>query len=381
MKINFEQSPAQIELLKAIGSKDKNISFPAQEALAALISPTIGEIYQQADTTQFLFKDWTFREDEDNSFPLELFANVPEGYFSIWSSPMPGGVPSNTVHQVIEEVKFTTYRLDSAWNILAKYARAARFPIVEKAIERMLQEVLLKTNLAAWSVLLAAVAQAKNVVKGVEYGHVYATQTAGTLGLADYNKMITLFRRMNASWVGGTPVNGASRPTDFIVSPEMMEQFRALAYQPINTAGVGGVTATAATPLVMLPEAERERLYKGAGIPEFYGVNIIELLELGKNQSYQLLFENYIGGTQFPKLGSTTKDQDFDPSTDELVLMVDASRDIGLRAIATDADTGSTFTMEADDQFLKRSGKFGFFGGLEEGRIVLDSKGLSALVV
>ncbi len=386
MKINFSETPEQLELIKTMGSKNQVEAKAAQEAFAALVGPTLGQIYQQADTTKFLYRDWTFQEDQDNSFPLDLFSNVPEGYFSIWSNNLPGGVPTNTVHQVIEEVKFTTYRLDSAWSILAKYARQMRLPIITKALERLLQEVLLKTNQAAWSVILAALAQARHGLKGATdssgaTGHVFHSTVDGQLTLPDYNKFITFFRRLNASWVGGTPVGGASKPTDFVVSPEIMEQFRALAYQPINYVGVGGITATAATPMVMLPEGDRKALYEGGGIPSFYGVNMIELLELGKNQDYEVLFEDYIGSTQFPIIGTTTANQTFDASADELIIVVDASKDLGIRALATDSDTGSVLSLEPDDQFIKRSGKIGWYGGLEEGRMVLNSKGLAALVV
>src|ERR1043165_6262241 len=162
MKLKFNESQDQLELIAAMGSKNQKQSEAAQEAFAALLGPTLGQVYQQSDTTKFLYRDMPYRVDDDSSFPLELFAEVPEGYFSIWSSPMPGGIPTNTVHQPIEEVKFTTYRLDSAWSILSKYARQMRLPIIAKALERLLAEVQLKTSHAAWSVVLAALAQARH---------------------------------------------------------------------------------------------------------------------------------------------------------------------------------------------------------------------------
>lgn len=376
MKIKFNENPEQLELIKTMGSKNQHEALAAQEAFAALLSRQLGGVYQQADTTTFLYTDMPYRVDDDPSFPLELFAEVPEGYFSIWSNTLPGGVPTNTVHQPIEEVKFTTYRMDSAWSILSKYARQMRLPIVAKALERLLQEVLLKTNVNAWSVVLAALAQAKHNNKK----HVHAATTAGQFSLDDFSKLLTYFRRLNSSWVQGTPVGGVSRPTDMIVSPEMMEKFRSMAYNPINTTGVNGITATAATPGVTLSEAERSALYKSGGIPEFFGINVLELLELGKSQDYQVLFEDYLQGN-IAKLGSDTENQTFDASTNELVIVVDASKELAYRAIATDSDTGSVLSLEPDDQFLKRSGKIGWYGGIEEGRMVLETRGLAALVV
>ena len=382
MKIQFKETQEQLELISAMGSKNFAEASKAQAAFAALIGPTLGKVYQQADTTKFLYRDIKFRQDDDPSFPLELFANVPEGYFSIWSAPMPGGVPTNTVHQPIDEVKFALYRLDSAWSILSKYARQMCLPIMAKALERLLQEVLLKTNHSAWSVLLAALAQAEHTYKGTATGHVFASTVDNQFTLDDFNKLLTYFRRANTSWVGGTPVGGAAKATDLIVSPEIMEKLRSMSYQPINTTAVNGITATANSPAIALPEAQRAQIYRTGGVPEFFGINLLELIELGASQDYQVLFDDYIGARDLPLIGTgVASGRTFNAATDELIIIVDATKDIGYRAIATDSDTGSVFSLEPDNQFMNRSGKIGWYGGIEEGRLVLDTKGIAALVV
>jgi len=382
MKITFQETPEQLQLIKAMGSKNANESRAAQEAFAALLSPRLGTFFLQADTTQFLYKTMAFAADSDPSFPLELFSDVPEGYNHIWSAGMPGGVPTNTVHQPIEEVKFTTYRMDSAWSILSKYARTMRLPIIAKALERLTQEVLLKTNHQAWSVILAALAQASHDFKGNATGHVFASQAADKFTLDDFSQLLTFFRRLNSSWSGGTPVGGASKPTDMIVSPEMVEKFRAMSYNPINTKAPNEIAAAGDSGTVALPDSERANLWSSGGVPTFLNVNILELLELGSNQDYQVLFESFIGSTDLPRISTgTASGETFSAANDELVIIVDATKDIGHRAIATDSDTGSVFSLEPDDQFLKRSGKIGWFGGIEEGRLVLDTRGLAALVV
>ena len=382
MKITFQETAEQLQLIKAMGSKNANESRAAQEAFAALLSPRLGQFFLQADTTQFLYKTLAFAADSDPSFPLELFTNVPEGYYHIWSAGMPGGVPTNTVHQPIEEVKFTTYRMDSAWSILSKYARTMRLPIIAKALERLMQEVLLKTNHQAWSVVLAALAQANHDFKGNSTGHVFASQAANKFTLDDFSQLLTFFRRLNSSWSGGTPVGGASKPTDMIVSPEMVEKFRAMSYNPINTKAPNEIAAAADSGAVVLPDSERANLWSSGGVPTFLNVNILELLELGSNQDYQVLFESFIGSTNLPRISTgTASGETFSAADDELVIIVDATKDIGHRAIATDSDTGSVFSLEPDDQFLKRSGKIGWFGGIEEGRLVLDTRAIAALVV
>lgn len=397
MKITFSNTPEQNELVRAMGSRNEFESKAAQEAFAQLLATQLGYIYQQADTTKFLYEDFEYKQGDDPSFPLELFANVAAGYFSIWTNPMPGGVPTNNVVQSIQEVKFATYRLDSAWSLLAKYARTMRLDIIAKALERLLQEVLLKTNINAWSVALLALAQAQHTLGhaagATPTGHVFRSATAGAFTLDEFNKLLTFFRRVNGSWNGGTPVGGGGRPTDMIMSPEMMQYIRAMSYNPINTTAANKVAITAnsqqsAAAVVTLPEAQRAQVFGSGGVPQFYGINIMELNELGFNQDYPVLFGSYANaaGSQYasniPLQGiGAANGATFNPATDELVVVVDATKQLGMRAIGTDADTGSIFSLEPDDQFTKRSGRIGWNGGIEEGRMFVESRSLAALVV
>jgi hypothetical protein len=378
MKIKFKENQEQLELIAKMGSKNLSESMAAQEAFARLLSPVVGDVFLQANTASLIYTDLKFREDEEPTFPLELFTDTVDDYFSIWSQALPGGLPTNTVHQPIEEIRFTTYQLDSAISYLAKYARQTRLPVITKALERLVQTVFVKTQNIAWSVFFAALAGATH--NGT--GHVFSVNTPGSFQIEDYNQLLTFFRRLNTSWVGGTPVGGVARPTDVIVSPETMEKFRAMAYQPINTKAVNGITATNASPAVVLPDQDRRAIFSSGGVPEFFGINVIELLELGVNQPYNDLFGDYIGGATLPFLDSTvTPTETFSTAADDLVIVLDATQDIAYRAIQTDADTGSVFSLEPDDQFVKRSGKIGWYGSVREGRNVINTKGMAALVV
>jgi hypothetical protein len=378
MKIQFNKSPEQLQLIAAMGHKDKAISVPAQETFANLLAPTLGKVFSQADTSTAFYRDMPFAADSDPTFPLELFTDTPEGYFSIWSQAMPGGLPTNTVHQPIEEVRFHTYNLDTAVSYLAKYARQTRLPVIARALERLVNTVLVKTQGNAWMVLFAALAKAETNAKK----HVWASENAGAFSLTDYNKLLTFFRRLNRSWAGGTPVGVSSRPTDLVISPEVMESFRALAYNPVNSKGANNVAGTQYSGVVALPDEERKKIFATAQAPEFFGVNLIELVELGKGMPYNILFKNQIGSTAIAKLdpavaGTVT----FDKDANEVLLAIDGSQDFAYRAIQEDAETGSTFSLQPDDQFTSRSGKIGQVGGITEGRMVLNARPLVGLVL
>jgi hypothetical protein len=368
-----------------MASTNKVEAMAAQETFASLLAPVLSTIYQAADTTAGIYQDIAYRQDEDPSLPLEVYGNKPQGYMNIWSQSIKGGLATNQIHDVIEEVKFHTYTLDSAVSYNVKFARRARLNVIAKALERMVQEVLLKTNVYGWSTIFGAIANSSYTVKKVaSQGTTYRSATANQFSLTDFNKLITFFRRLNASWNGGTPVGGASKPTNMILSPEMMESLRTMAYNPINTTAANGVAISAnsqqsAAAVVALPEADRKALYASAGIPNFYGVDIAELLELGLGMDYQTLFSQYSTASiaKFDGTGGAV----FDKDNDELIVVLDASKDFAFRAIKTDGDNNSVFALEPDDQFVKRSGKIGLYGGVEEGRMVLDARGAAALLV
>jgi hypothetical protein len=71
-----------------------------------------------------------------------------------------------------------------------------------------------------------------------------------------------------------------------------------------------------------------------------------------------------------------------DAADDDLILGIDRSRaDMMVRAVATDADNGSELSLVPDDQFVSRQQKVGYYGSLEEGRMILDNRVLYGMHV
>ena len=63
----------------------------------------------------------------------------------------------------------------------------------------------------------------------------------------------------------------------------------------------------------------------------------------------------------------------------DVVLGLDRSRESLFRAVALDAETGSEFSLLADDQYSVRQSKIGYYGSLEEGRMILDDRVLTGI--
>ena len=174
--------------------------------------------------------------------------------------------------------------------------------------------------------------------------HYIAAGTAGQFKLDDLNKLMTRVKRINESWAGGTPADPYSTGlTDLYVSPEIKEKIRAFAYNPLNTVGgvrTAGSSSTSTESAIALPDGMREEISE-----------------------------------------TTTLGTAFDPSTYQILVGVDNTKGALIRAVATTAETGSQFNVQPDDQFLQRSDKAGFYGSMEEGRICIDARALSGIIV
>lgn len=113
MKLRLKNTPEQVELIKAMGSRDGSVAREASEAFAAFLGPVVNKVLMQASTASMVYTDLPFDEDDSPSIPLDLFAGEGEGYVTTWSQTVAGGLPTSTV-EGFSEMKIATYRLDSA---------------------------------------------------------------------------------------------------------------------------------------------------------------------------------------------------------------------------------------------------------------------------
>ena len=357
MKLKLKNTPEQIELVKAMGSKNMVEAREAQEAFAAFLGPVVQQVLNQAGLANAIYTDAPFDEDDSPSYPLDLYYGNTQNHVSVWQQGIAGGLPSSHV-EGMAELKIATYRLDSAVNLLRKYARRARLDVISKAVERMSQEILVKQERNAWAVLLKALSEAST---GGTAHTMDSTAASGAIfQLDDMNRLMTHIRRLNESFASGTPdIAYSNGLTDLYMSPEMVEQVRGFAYQPMNTR-----QATSGVSSVPLPDGVREDIFRSAGAQEIYGVSINEMNELGDGKKYTTLYNSF--GT--------------DVGT-ELIVGLDNTKGAFIRPVAIQHESGGAFTTLADDQWSARSEKLGFYGFLEEGRVCIDSRAVVGINV
>mgnify|MGYP001267098014 CR=1 FL=1 len=374
MKITLDRTPEQVELVKAMASKNRDVAYEAQTALAEFIGPVLAEVVNAAPTVSNMFTSLQFNSDESPSIPLDLYHDITdEDYIQVWSQSVPGGLPTNQVAPSQSELKFTTYTLDSALSFDKRYASRSRLDVVSKTFTRMAQEVLLKQEKTSASMIMTALANAST--NGEK--HVIRSAQADRFLLSDLNKLFTKAKRINTAWTGGTPAERRGRGiTDLLVSPEIVEEIRGLAYNPINTKGTN--TDIPGT------DSMRDAIFNSAGIPEFYGVSIQEYNEMGDGQKWNSTFDVAAGNTEYDDhyaVGSSPAKTTFDGASEQILVGVDLSRESMIRAVATDSESGDEFSLVADDQFVTRQSKIGYYGSLEEGRMIIDDRVLLGLIV
>ena len=380
MKITLERTPEQVELIKAMASKNRDVAYEAQTALAEFIGPVLAEVVNAAPTVSNMFTSLQFNSDESPSIPLDLYHDITdEDYIQVWSQSVAGGLPTNQVAPSQSELKFTTYTLDSALSFDKRYASRSRLDVVSKTFTRMAQKILLKQEKTSATMIMTALAKAET--NGEK--HVIRSAQANRFLLSDLNKLFTKAKRINTAWTGGTPADRRGRGiTDLLVSPEIVEEIRGLAYNPINTKGADGSAPSGDTNGIAGTDSMRDAIFNSAGIPEFYGVSIQEYNEMGDKQKWNTTFDVAADSTSYDDHYAVTASKStFDGDTEQILVGVDLSRESMIRAVATDSESGDEFSLVADDQFVTRQSKIGYYGSLEEGRMIIDDRVLLGLIV
>jgi len=379
MKITIKRTEDQLALIRAMGSNNREEAYEAQAAVAELLGPVVSEVINNAPTIGNLYSTISYGEDDNPSLPLDLFYDITdEDYIEVYSQQVAGGLPYSQVFPAHNELKFQTYTLDSALAFDRKYVRKARLDVVSKTFTRMAQEVMLKQTKTAFNVLATALAKGTGTSGAAGNQIISSVAGGGRFVLADLNNLITKSKRVNSSFSGGTPVGGVkSGLTDLLVSPEMVEELRGMAYNPINDKGspAGGTVADGQ----VAPDALRQELYSAAGLPSFYGINIMEINEMGVNQRYNKLFDAVLTGESLTPDGPASTGN-WTQTTDEILIGVDRSKDALIRPTVVGEGSPSEFQVLVDDQFSVRQNKIGYYGKVEEGRICINNKALIGLV-
>jgi hypothetical protein len=376
MTIKFKNEAEGNELIAAMANKNSSVSIPAQEAFAAFIGPVLAEALLVQGTASLIYETIKFDEDESPELPVDPYFDAPQGFVSVWSQETAGGLPTNLA-PATKTVKISTYDLDSAIVFEKRQLAKTKLNLVERGLERMANEVLIKQEYNAWSVILLALAQGVN--QGVN--NVIRSTTAGVVQMDDFNNLFMLADRLNAAFNGGTPQISKAGLTDLFLSVEAMGQLRSMSYQPQNTRAGSSTTngSNYATSTALgLPDDIRAEMWRASGNPAFFDVELHKMWEFGVgNRPYNLLFDAFAGAKNFDVYGGVAGSA-FDASTSQIMVGVNRNWRQAYRAVSL-GQTGE-FDVMVDDSFVRRQEKVGFYGKISEGRCIGSSREFSGLI-
>ena len=384
MKIKLKEKTEHIELVKAMGSRDNEASREAMRVFANLVGPLAKKVLDETNAIDGFYDTLSVGEYEPRTIPLDDYHNISDAdYVRVSFSSRPGDLAYNQLTGA-DDVAFSTAFISSAIAYYKKYLKAGRINHAENGIRKMINEVRFKMKRQGIQPILDSLAN--TTTNGGK--HLIRANTPNQLGLDDFNRLQTMAARILTSGLGDTPagIDNSTRAVDTLVmSPEMVEEIRAIAYQPMNTRAAVG-TADKDSTGIAAPEGVRESVYAAGGIPSIYGTEIIQLNDMGIGQDFNTIFDTLAGSTEYPDAGeafdssSTTA---FAGSTDEFVLGISRQIDVNglLKVEIADGETGANFNVSPDDQFVAREGKTGMFGEAEVGYLAVEPRNLFGLIV
>lgn len=377
LKITFDRTPEQVALVKKMGSKSKLESLAAAEALAAVLARPVLQVIEQAPVISNLYTTLTYDEGTPAVIPLDPYFDVrARNFLVVWTQSQPGGSAMNFT-QGQSDLYVQTYPIYSEVAMNKNWLRAGNIDYLAANLTRIVQEVLLVQETNSAFVLFNSLPNARidgNSANTATNNLTLArAASAGVFQLDDFNTIMIGYDRTTASWVGGTPVNERRSITDLLGSPEWMGQVRSIAYQPQNTRQ--GSVATSGGSSLAAPESVREEIFRSAGIPTLYDVNLHKVYEMGTGRPYNTMFSTALGSTALPGFGTGFgggNTSTFNSSTEQIVVGLNSEMFDLARLRMTDEN--GEFALVADDSFDNRSQKLGFWGQLFEGYVSIDGR-------
>lgn len=372
MKITIDKTANNTKLLKLMADKDTTKAMAAREAFAAFITQPILQVIESEPVIGNLFTTWTYDYGTPSSIPLApLFDIKSNDFIKVWAQSRPGGLATSS-NSDVTELMVMTYALQGAVSFPLNYLRAARVDVVAAYLQRLAQEFLYKQEVNSFAVLAAVAAQSQYVGKGGVLSYqVNRAITQGVVVPQDISALITLMSRVNSSWVGGTPAGAGRSITTLVGSPEFHQQIRNMAFEPLNT--------RASTYPLGGPQEFREDIYKSVGNPSIYGMELVNVYDMGQGFGYNIVYSQYAAAIAYPGYNAVGTAV-FSPGSEQVVLGIDKRQDFLARLVETNPEDGATLSIRTDNQWSTRSEDIGFYGTLREGRVALDGRNVVTLV-
>lgn len=264
--INFSED--QKQLLRDTASDDRGTAEAATKKLATAIELPLRQGIMNGDILEGIFETITLDNGVSPEFPLDFLSPGSEDLFVAYAVPNQGKLPERQIES--DYVMVPTYEIGNSITWLEKYAKAARWDVVGRAMQVFEAGFVKKINDDGFHVLLAS-ALDRNIV-------VYDSDADA----GQFTKRLVSLAKVTMRRNGGGNSTSMNRRklTDLYLSPEAIEDVRNWGVDIID-------------------EFTRREIYQAAdgAINRIFGVNLHDLDELGVGQVYQNYYTNTLAGT------------------------------------------------------------------------------------
>lgn len=322
----FEPTPEMTELLVASGSDKRDSALNASHELAKALEIPLRRGVLYGNILDRFFTPVNFRPGTTIDFPLDFLAPGTEKNFVAYTIPNHGRIPERHVEGDV--ITVSTYEIAASIDWLLKYARDARWDVATRGLQVLRSSFVKKLNDDGFHTILAAAVD-RNIV-------VYDSLAApGTFT----KRLLSLLQQVMRRNQGGNSTSlNRGRLTDILMSPEALEDMR--------NWSIADIDEVTRREIFNAPEGTLSRIF---------GVNLWDLDEFGLGQQYQNFYLNDLGGA-------------LAPGDEELV--------IGL-----DLESNDSFFMPIreelqifEDDSMHRQRRTGFYGWMEQGFMLADSR-------
>ena len=262
-------TPEMTALLKRSGSDRYEEAVAGMREFAKAIETPLRKGVQSGDIVvgAGIFTTEVMAPGASIEYPLDFLIPGTEKEWVAYTIPRHGRIPEKTFEG--DYVMVPTYSVGSSIDWLLKYARDARWNIVQRAMQVFEATFDKKRNDDGWHTLLSAGVD-RNIV-------VYdADAAAGQFTKRLISLMKTVMRRNGG---GNSTSQNRRKLTDAYMSPEGVEDIRNWGVDQVD-------------------EVTRREIYNAADgtFNRVFGVNLHDLDELGEGQEYQSFFSQQLSG-------------------------------------------------------------------------------------
>lgn len=327
MKETKIATAGMIDMLKRVGDNNWRQAQAAREEFAKALTMPVREGILKGDIVTDIYEKVTIQPGMSTEFPLDFLTPGTEGNHSAFTVPAMGRIPERHVEG--DYLMVYTYEVANTIDFALKYAREARWDIVNRALQVLEAGFVRKINTDGWRTILAA-GQGRNLL---------AYDDAATAGLFTKRlvELMKLMMRRNLS--GNSSSVNRGKLSRLYISPEGMSDIRAWDIDDVDD-----ITRRE----IFLAEED--------GLSKIFGVELRDIDELGVGQEYDTYFTSRLGGT-------------FTNSKVELVVGLDMRADNNAFVMPVKQEV----ELYEDPSFF-RQGRMSMWGRGEWGFACLDSR-------